>query len=89
VPRYERHSKFHINFREESVYAGLGIYDTMQYIKPDVGHTPGWQPMGRFYFVQVLQETFGCHIQEYGSPTIRWSSQGVASGYGNQLCVKC
>jgi ATP-dependent Clp protease protease subunit len=48
-----------------SVYAGLGIYDTMQYIKPDVATIcTEWQLLWGG-IVQVRRENvLLCHIQE-------------------------
>jgi ATP-dependent Clp protease protease subunit len=63
-----------------SVYAGLGIYDTMQYIKPDVATIcTGMAASMGACCVQVRQENvLLCHIQGNDSPTIRRSS-GVAT----------
>jgi ATP-dependent Clp protease protease subunit len=59
--------QIYLNSPGGSVYAGLGIYDTMQYIKPDVATicTGMAASMGRYCCVQVLQENvLLCHIQE-------------------------
>jgi ATP-dependent Clp protease protease subunit len=58
--------QIYLNSPGGSVYAGLGIYDTMQYIKPDVAICTGMAAsMERYCCVQVQQENvLLCHIQE-------------------------
>ena len=57
--------QIYLNSPGGSVYAGLGIYDTMQYIKPDVERfVLEWQLLWvPFYCVLVLPENVRlCHI---------------------------
>jgi hypothetical protein len=67
---------FNLNSPGGSVYAGLGIYDTMQYIKPDVATicVQEWQLLWNGVVVQVLRKTF-CFatFKSNDSPTIRSS----------------
>ena len=57
--------QIYLNSPGGSVYAGLGIYDTMQYIKPDVATiVQEWQLLWeQFFYVQEQQENVRlCHI---------------------------
>jgi ATP-dependent Clp protease protease subunit len=67
------------------VYAGLGIYDTMQYIKPDVATicTGMAASMGRCCYVLIGGNVLHCHTQVMiHQPS--GGAQGVATD-GNQL----
>jgi ATP-dependent Clp protease protease subunit len=61
-----------------SVYAGLGIYDTMQYIKPDVATIcTEWLLLWELCcYVQVQRKTFCiATLKSNDSPTIRRSTR--------------
>jgi ATP-dependent Clp protease protease subunit len=70
--------QIYLNSPGGSVYAGLGIYDTMQYIKPDVATicTGMAASMGRCCCVQVLRKTFAT-FKSNDSPS--GGAQGVAT----------
>jgi ATP-dependent Clp protease protease subunit len=58
--------QIYLNSPGGSVYAGLGIYDTMQYIKPDVATIcTGMAASMKRIVVQELKENVQhCHTQE-------------------------
>jgi ATP-dependent Clp protease protease subunit len=72
-----------------SVYAGLGIYDTIQYIKPDVATicTGMAASMGRYLCAGAPGKRSALPHSSNDSPTIRRSS-GVATDM-KSTCVKC
>jgi ATP-dependent Clp protease protease subunit len=73
-----------------SVYAGLGIYDTMQYIKPDVATIcTVWQHQWvQFYFVlRAPGKTFCIAFSSNDSPTIRRCARSC-NRHG-KLIAKC
>jgi ATP-dependent Clp protease protease subunit len=73
--------QIYINSPGGSVYAGLGIYDTMQIIKPDVATicTGMAASMGAVLLVARKRKTFCAEaLKSDDSPAFRWCS-GVAS----------
>jgi ATP-dependent Clp protease protease subunit len=57
--------QIYLNSPGGSVYAGLGIYDTMQYIKPDVATIcTGMAASMERYCCRCQENVLHCHIQE-------------------------
>ena len=76
----------YINSPGGSVYAGLGIYDTMQYVNPDVATI--CTGLGCFHgccfaHCRISQkEVWIAPFPNYDSPTHEWHA-GTGIGYGN------
>jgi hypothetical protein len=59
-----------------SVYAGLGIYDTMQYIKPDVYNLYRYGCFNGYACAAGAEEKFGIPLKSNDSPTRRSTRSG-------------